>query len=269
MHTLVHPVTEKELEALVSARPHAVYITGPKGIGLTQIAKEFTDRIKATYLYLEPAESVISVDQIRDLYQLTRGRKTKPQVIMLPGEYLTAQAQHVFLKLLEEPPANTIFLITGHDPSALIGTVRSRMQLLTVRPISEQQSTQLIEAHSSNINAQKKAQLLFLAKGLPAELTRILDNTAYFDDRVAQMKRAQQFILSDRYNRLVLLQVYIKNRAELQGYIHTITKLLQHDIYQKKQLSEKHIELLERLEYASAALVYNANVKLIAAQLVL
>jgi hypothetical protein len=83
------------------------------------------------------------------------------------------------------------------------------------------------------------------------------------------MKQAQQFILSNRYGRLSLLRDYIGNRSGLQTYIQTVIKLLHHDIYQKKVVSEKHIDLLERLERAATMLALNGNTKLIAAQLVL
>lgn len=268
MQTLLHPLTEKELDMLIAARPHAIHITGPKGIGLTQIAREFTHRIDADYRYIEPLERTVSVDQIRELYQLTRGRTSRPQVIVLSGESLTTQAQHAFLKLLEEPPAGAIFLITSHDTSVLLGTVLSRMQSLLVRPLSDLQSHQLIDTYAPGIDAQKRTQLMFLSGGLPAELMRILDDTSFFDEKVILMKQAQQFILSSRYNRLVLLSEHAKDRFELQDYLQTITKLLHHDIYQKKLLSEKHVALLERLEQASAALVSNANLKLTMARLV-
>lgn len=269
MQTLLHPLTEKELDMLIAARPHAIHITGPKGIGLTRIAREFAHRIEADYRYIEPLEGTVSIDQIRDLYQLTRGRTSKPQVIVLPGESLTTQAQHAFLKLLEEPPVGTIFLITSHDTSMLLDTILSRMQSLLVRPLSDIQSHQLIDTRAPAIDAQKRAQLMFLSGGLPAELTRILDDSSYFDEKVTQMKQAQQFIVSNRYGRLVLLHAHTKNRNELQDYLGTIAKLLHHDVYQKKRLSPQHVALLERLEQASTALAFNANLKLVVAQLVL
>lgn len=269
METLLHPLTEKELNLLTTVVPHAIHITGPKGVGLKQIAREFSDRIGAEYRSIEAQESTVGVDQIRDLYGLTRGRKVKPQVLILSGESLSIQAQHAFLKLLEEPPTNTVFVITSHDTSSLLETVLSRMQLLTVRPLSQLQSSQLIDDRVPDIDQRQKSQLLFLSSGLPAELSRMLADPIYFNQKVVQMKQAQQYILSNRYGRLTLLHAHAKNRTELYGYIKTITRLLHHDVYQKKLISESHVDLLKRLERASSALISNGNLKLIAAQLVL
>lgn len=269
MKTLLHPLTEKELSLLTTAVPHAIHITGPKGVGLKRVAREFSDRIGADYSSIEAQEGTVGVDQIRELYGLTRGRKVKPQVLSLSGESLSVQAQHAFLKLLEEPPANTVFVIMSHDSSMLLETVLSRMQLLTVHPLSELQSSQLIDTKLPHVNQRQKAQLLFLSSGLPGELNRMLADTNYFEQKVVQMKQAQQYILSNRYERLALLHAYAKNRADIYEYIQTISRLLHHDVYQKKRISERHIDLLKRLERASSALVSNANLKLVTAQLVL
>jgi len=47
------------------------------------------------------------------------------------------QAANAFLKLLEEPPANTTVIITSSEPGALLPTIRSRTIAVRVSPISE------------------------------------------------------------------------------------------------------------------------------------
>jgi DNA polymerase-3 subunit delta' len=47
------------------------------------------------------------------------------------------QAANAFLKLLEEPPANTTVIITSSEPGALLPTVRSRTVAVRVAPLTE------------------------------------------------------------------------------------------------------------------------------------
>jgi DNA polymerase-3 subunit delta' len=47
------------------------------------------------------------------------------------------QAANAFLKLLEEPPANTTLILTSSEPGALLPTVRSRVVALRVPPLPE------------------------------------------------------------------------------------------------------------------------------------
>jgi len=46
------------------------------------------------------------------------------------------QAANAFLKLLEEPPANTTIILTSSEPGALLPTIRSRIVSVRVAPLS-------------------------------------------------------------------------------------------------------------------------------------
>src|SRR5205085_12648618 len=46
-------------------------------------------------------------------------------------------AANAFLKLLEEPPANTTIILTSSEPGALLPTIRSRVISVRVPPLAE------------------------------------------------------------------------------------------------------------------------------------
>lgn len=77
--------------------------------------------------------SVISVDQVRELHERLQasahygGHKI---AALLPADALNASAANALLKLLEEPPDNTLFLLLSQRQSRLPATVRSRCQTL-------------------------------------------------------------------------------------------------------------------------------------------
>ena len=49
--------------------------------------------------------------------------------IIESAELMTDEAQNAFIKILEEPPKNVIFVLVCHSVSALLPTVRSRCQI--------------------------------------------------------------------------------------------------------------------------------------------
>ena len=49
-----------------------------------------------------------------------------------------AEAANAFLKLLEEPPADTIIILTSSEPGALLPTIRSRVVAVRVPPLGEE-----------------------------------------------------------------------------------------------------------------------------------
>ena len=55
---------------------------------------------------------------------------------MVPQEGAEAAA-NAFLKLLEEPPADTTLILTSSEPGALLPTIRSRVVAVRVAPLSE------------------------------------------------------------------------------------------------------------------------------------
>ena len=86
------------------------------------------------------AKKSIGVDEIRaitdTIYLLPNDLETK--IYIIPGaDAMTQQAQNAFLKLLEEPPSYVLFLLLCENRYALLPTVRSRVQLLTMERFSE------------------------------------------------------------------------------------------------------------------------------------
>ena len=81
--------------------------------------------------------STIPVDDIREMirlcsrYSFEGGNRV---VIIRDAENMTVQAQNCLLKILEEPPQNTYFLLTSGHPDQLLTTVRSRCRPVKLVP---------------------------------------------------------------------------------------------------------------------------------------
>lgn len=73
-------------------------------------------------------KSVISVDQVRTLINslVTYAHGTHKLVLISPAHRMNINAANALLKVLEEPPAATIFMLVSSDPDVLSATVRSR-----------------------------------------------------------------------------------------------------------------------------------------------
>lgn len=50
---------------------------------------------------------------------------------------LNANAANALLKVIEEPPARSLFLLVSHAPARVLATIRSRCRKLTLRPLGE------------------------------------------------------------------------------------------------------------------------------------
>ena len=84
------------------------------------------------------------------------------------------QAANAFLKLLEEPPADTTIILTSSEPGALLPTIRSRVVSVRVAPITEPEvaaflSDETVEKHL-DLGSDRTEEITRLAGGAPGRL---------------------------------------------------------------------------------------------------
>ncbi|SDS42297.1 DNA polymerase III subunit [Winogradskyella sediminis] len=95
-------------------------------------------------------------------------------MIIWMAEKLNTQAANKLLKLIEEPPEKTIFILIAEDEEQIINTIRSRCQILHFPPLAEEaisealiknyhieQSVAFKIAHQSNGNYNKACDLIY------------------------------------------------------------------------------------------------------------
>ncbi|MCX7994496.1 MAG: AAA family ATPase [candidate division WOR-3 bacterium] len=77
--------------------------------------------------------SKITIAQIRKLIEwllLMPPKDKKRVVIVLEADRMNEEAANAFLKTLEEPPVDTVFILTSSRPEYLIPTIRSRCRIV-------------------------------------------------------------------------------------------------------------------------------------------
>jgi len=85
----------------------------------------------------EDLRTVIIIDQIRELIgsmQLTNGLSPRKVALINPAEAMNRSAANALLKTLEEPAGEVVLLLVSHDASRLPATIRSRCQVISLRP---------------------------------------------------------------------------------------------------------------------------------------
>lgn len=89
--------------------------------------------------------------------------KYKVMIIWQP-ELMNASAANGILKILEEPPENTIFLLVSNDSNKLLTTILSRAQQLRI-PAFEDEDIKQVLAKSTDLNQTEIEQLAYRAEG--------------------------------------------------------------------------------------------------------
>ncbi|MCD8561682.1 hypothetical protein LRY29_01265 [Candidatus Saccharibacteria bacterium] len=108
--------------------------------------------------------------------------------------------------------------------------------------------------------AERRAQLLFIASGLPAELKRLVDDENCFEARAKIVRDARQLVQGSAYERLLVAQSYKDDRSTSLTLIEDGMKLV-------RQAMEKHgavnaLTMLTRLQTCHERITQMGNIRL-------
>lgn len=119
----------------------------------------------------EKAEGIarnITVDQVRslgDLFDLTPALSPWRAVVIDSIDDLEKSAANALLKMLEEPPSNTLFFLVSHAPGRLLPTIRSRCRRLDFQPLSNDAMTSLLATSLPDQEHSERIRVVAMAGG--------------------------------------------------------------------------------------------------------
>lgn len=275
MKLIINPTSEKTLLIIAQRLPQSLLLTGETGVGLSTISRYIAELRQVTPMTILPEKDekidinngVISVDSMRYLYNETRTKIVGERIIIIDyAERMTQQAQNAFLKLLEEPGEGIHFILVSHSISKLLPTILSRVESLDIRPVTTEQSEQLLDSLGITDKVER-SQLLFMADGLPAELTRLCNDSAYFEKRSLAVRDARELIRGSLYQKLLIAQRYKDDRASALTLLLDIAKILKLSISSNPQINTiKYIDVvLNAYQHIEA----NGNIRLCLARMII
>ncbi len=258
--------TERLIAQFETFSPHATLLTGQVGVGLYTVAYEIAIKNGTLLATIRPESKtstslpVISVERIRQLYVETRSRMQGAHYVIIDdADLMNHSAQNALLKLLEEPNESIHFILTSHRPDTLLPTIRSRVQIHAVPPIDLLHSRRLLKSLGVT-DTQAEQRLLYVAQGLPAELTRLVRNESDFKSLLERVQIARQFVEGSAYQRLTVVLASGDDRTGTLKMIEMILLLLRRSLTARPD--QQTIRLIDRLVDASAAVRANGNVKI-------
>ncbi|GAA6157070.1 DNA polymerase III subunit delta' [Pyruvatibacter sp. HU-CL02332] len=148
----LHIPPEDEIFKRVSSRGHANVLT---------LRKPWNDKTKK---YM----TVLSVDEVRrthDFFGMKAGEGGWRICIVDSADDMNTSSANALLKVLEEPPAQTIFLVLANHPGRLLPTIRSRCRTLPLKPLSHDQLLSAVHGHLGHMADGDMEAVAKLAQG--------------------------------------------------------------------------------------------------------
>lgn len=222
MKLVLHQTTKKAVDDFIDSPAQAVLLVGPVGSGkgtlastmaaeLLQISPEKLEN--HPYVIWLRDQKNISIEDIRSIQKAmqlkTPGKNDfRRAVIIEQAETMSTEAQNAFLKLLEEPPADTLIILTVSYLRHLLPTIISRLQRITVGAPSQE----LISEYYLQNNAQPDIdRAYYLSEGYLGLLEAILqDNSEH--PLVQQIQTAKAVLSSTLFERLCKVDEIAKDK---------------------------------------------------------
>lgn len=141
-----------------------------------------------------PRANFIKINSIRDirrqasLSQVEGGTKV---FIILEAHNMNAESSNALLKTLEEPPADTVLILTTSQRDRLLPTILSRCQVINFPPLREEEISAALQERE-NVPPDEAAVAARLANGsyLAAREALSADTVALRDEVVQFLRRA-------------------------------------------------------------------------------
>jgi DNA polymerase-3 subunit delta' len=173
---------------------HAYLFSGPNGSGKEYIAKRFSKYIlcgsgkddncktcsqfekgiHSDFIVLDDEKS-IKIDEVRNAMErinLSPNAGEKKVLFVKNAENLTEEAANALLKTLEEPPRNSVIVLTTNSIKKLPETIASRSQQIKLSLLSEEDIEKILSTKFINEDMKKIIELSSGNIGFAEELAR-------------------------------------------------------------------------------------------------
>ena len=152
--------------------PNALLFYGPRGTGKKQAAlffakacncradigrscnicascKKISAGMHPDMIFLGPAENkkMIPISQIREMGSIIASRANEARfrmVCILHADLMNPQAQNALLKMLEEPPGRTFFILAAEQTTPLLPTILSRCRRIDFQALAAHELKRLL-----------------------------------------------------------------------------------------------------------------------------
>lgn len=211
---LLHKKTKQALKNYLTRPAHALLLTGDDGTGKFYIAQWLAQQMKYQPINVAvlPDKQMIGIDQIQALYTQTRSG-INSCVIIRDAQQLTTDAQNALLKLLEEPPKNTHFVLTSSSEDGVLQTIKSRCQIINLSKPALDAATEHLATAFPNTDTQLVATVIRTTSGKLGTATTVLTSEESLSEHQALVDDAKTFYSSEHYQRLALLGQHGFDRA--------------------------------------------------------
>jgi len=274
---------------------HAYLFTGPGKMGKFTVAKKLAYILQCPNNYcmkcpvctqiekgshpdtieMRDNQESIKINEVREIInRLNMTSDSRYKVVLLENTArMSIEAMNSLLKILEEPPEKTIFILTASNPKDLPETIVSRTRIIKFSSFSDTVLFEKMKERITEVSEEELQKMCSLALGRPGKVFNFLSDYELFNyyknlydniwnflrnDNIAQKFQFVNEISSspDKVKDLLdilthlIRSILIKNDGFKIKNTYTDSKLLEilNEIFKTKQLLKRNVNTRLTLE---------------------
>ncbi len=288
MDNILFSVKNKtEIDRFIGNPAHAVMLIGKYGYGKRTLAEYLASKLldvelveelerNPYYFVVESENNVISIEKIRNLkkiFQLkTTGKNDIRRVVIIENaETMNDESQNAILKILEEPPRDSVIILTVKNESLLKPTVLSRSQKIKLLKPTLDEVTEFYS--NKGIDSQLIYKNYMFTNGALGLMTSLLDenNQTEYNKYIGDSKI---LLRENLLGKLISIDSLVKDKDTLQYRLYCLKQiaksLLKQSISKNQdKLTNYWLRVLTSIQKSEDQMAKGANTKLLLTNLFL
>jgi DNA polymerase-3 subunit delta' len=195
-------------------------------------------------------------------------RQAQYKVLLIQSmERMTTEAANSFLKMLEEPPERTIFIMTTDNIRLILPTILSRVRVVKFNSVSQTYLKEKLTSMYPESDAATLETVTMLSLGKTGKAVHLMEHPESLAEYLKIYHDIQNFLtyrsIADRF-------IYIEEMANDPKKIETFMNILTHVMRSKMlEMVGGSTKALSKIDEAAMLLKKNVNVRLVLENLML
>ena len=274
-----------ELDINFGNLSHAYLLAGPNSVGKHTVAKklagilqcenDFCHKCKICLqiqqgghidtVELKDNKESIKIEDVRKIIErASMTSQSRYKIFLIQSiERMTLEASNSFLKVLEEPPEGTVFILTTNNLRELLSTIVSRVRIIKFSTVSANYLVNKLSELYPDCDKETIKKVSLFSLGKTGAALRLIENPDVLANYLKVYNDIQTFLEhKSAVDRFAYIEDIIEEPSRIDMFLNIVTHILRSKVLEGDQKTEKYLNTLLKIEETGMLLKKNINLRL-------